>query len=159
MNRDEAMYVAQAIYKGVAEEVKKGGGGLRDEFDARFVQRYHDTGAKTYDALLMGEKVGSVTVKPDEPKPKTSFGVADYEALEDWYPGAEEAFWKFVVANLADFAEFWFLNTGEVPPGCEIKTVTPEPKEPTVTLRIDGKKVADVLGGLPGDMRPLLGGE
>ena len=107
----------------------------------------------------MGQKVGTVTVKPDEPKPKQVFEVVDLDALEDWLPEGEKQFYPFIVANMPEFARWWFDMTGEVPPGCSFETVTPEPKEPRVTLTIKPDKVAEVMGSLPGDMRPLLGGE
>lgn len=160
LNDDERMYVAQAVYKAVSAEVKTNQDNMRGEFDARFRERYRETGAKSYDALLMGEKVGTVTVKPDDPKPKASFEVYDFDALEDWYPQAEDGFSLFVVANLPDFAEWWFHRTGELPSGCRMRTSTAAPKEPTVTLRVDEHKVSEIMGGLPGGgVLPLLGGE
>ena len=156
LTSDERMYVAQAVFKAISQEVKTNQDNMRGDFDARFRERYHETGAKSYDALLQGQKVGTVTVKPDEPKSKAEFRIVDFDALEDWYPQAEDMFLQFVIANLPEFAEFYFMRTGEMPGGCTVETVTPEPKEPTVTLRIDEKKVADVMHGLPGDVLPLL---
>lgn len=150
MNSDERMFLAQGIYKAISAEVKTNTpGNMRGEFDRRYRDRYRETGAKSYDALISGSKVGSVTVKPDEPKPKTAFEVTDFDALEDWYTTAEDGFQMFVVANLPEFAEFWFHRTGEMPPGCDMVTTTPEPKEPTVTLRVDPEKVAKAVDGLP----------
>lgn len=161
MNSDEKMFVAQGIYKAISAEVKTNTpGNMRGEFDERYRQRYRETGAKSYDALIGGNKVGSVSVKPDEPKPKTAFEVVDFDSLEEWYPDAEDGFSMFVVANLPEFAEFWFQRTGEMPPGCELVTETPEPKEPTVRLTIDPQKVAQAVDGLPwNEVLKLEGGE
>ena len=162
LNEDEKVYIMQAVYKSMAEEMQTGKDNARGAFDARFRKLWRDAntnGNGSYNAMLMGQKVGTVTVKPDEPKPKQVFEVVDLDALEDWLPKGENQFFRFVVANMAEFARWWFDMTGEVPPGCSFETVTPEPKEPRVTLTIKPDKVAEVMGALPGDMRPLLGGE
>lgn len=159
LNDDERIYVMQAVYKSMAEEMTTGKDNARGEFDRRMRDDYVNLGIKTRDAMLMGQKVGTVTVKPDEPKPKQVFNVDDMDALEDWIPSCDGQFLQFIVMNMGQFAKWWLDMTGEVPPGCSLETVTPEPKEPRVTLTIKPDKVAEVMGALPGDMRPLLGGE
>ena len=153
LNDNERIYVMQAVYKSMADEMSTGKDNARGEFDERMRKKWRDAdtnGNGSYNAMLMGQKVGTVTVKPDEPKPKQVFDVVDLDALEDWIPTCEGQFLQFIATNMAQFAKWWFDMTGEIPPG---------PKEPRVTLTIKPDKVAEVMGALPGDMRPLLGGE
>ena len=159
LNDNERIYVMQAVYKSMADEMSTGKDNARGEFDRRMRDDYAKSGIKSRDAMLMGQKVGTVTVKPDEPKPKQVFDVVDLDELEDWIPTCEGQFLQFIAMNMGQFAKWWFDMTGEVPPGCSLETVTPEPKEPRVTLTIRPDKVAEAMGSLPGDMRPLLGGE
>lgn len=162
LSDNEKIYVMQAVYKAMADEMSTGKDNARGEFDERMRKKWRDAdtnGNGSYNAMLMGQKVGTVTVKPDEPKPKQVFDVIDLDALEDWIPTCEGQFLQFIAMNMAQFAKWWFDMTGEIPPGCSLETVMPEPKEPRVTLTIKPDKVAEVMGALPGDMRPLLGGE
>lgn len=162
LNDDEKIYVMQAVYKSMEAEMKTGKDNARGAFDERMRKVWRDAntnGKGSYNAMLLGQKVGTVTVKPDEPKPKQVFDVVDLDMLEDWIPTCEGHFLQFIVANMGQFAKWWFDMSGEIPPGCSMETVTPEPKEPTVMLTIKPDDVAEVMGSLPGDMRPLLGGE
>lgn len=158
-NEDEKMFIKQAIYKSVADDVKTGKANARGAFDERYRQRYRETGGKSYDALLVGRKVGTVSVVPDNPKPKPTFTVTDPDALDDWYATCEDAFREYIVSHMDDFAKWHFERTGELPDGCSFEMARPEPKEPTVRLSISVDDVVAALDALPGGVSiPMLGG-
>ena len=177
LNDNERMFVAQGIYKYIASAVDtkpKDGPNMRSEFNERYVSLYEQTGAKSFDAKVMGEKVGTVTVKPGEarePYDEPVFEVADADALNEWFASGADDASLFAAERMGEYAQWHFNRTGELPGGCEFKMrrVQPQQKPPTVTLRIDPEKVATtleshgMLGGavalaLPSIGNPLLEG-
>ena len=156
LNEDERIYVMEAVYKSMKSEMETGKrGNARGEFDKRMRRMYRTEGVKSRNAMLMGQNVGTVSVF--ETKPKDKFKVIDPDAFEDWLPEAEWFFPQFIMAKMNDFADMYMRITGENPPGCGF--VAQPQGEPIVRLDVKPEMVAEVMGALPGDMRPLLGGE
>ena len=133
LNEEQQLAVAQALYKRVGEMVStKNPDSLRNAVDAKYKQLYIDTGAKSFDVSIDGQKVGTYSLRFAKQKPSEvvrSFEIKDFMELAKWFSedveGAEMM--RFTALSLKDFAEWHFLETGELPGGCEIvESVTPE---------------------------------
>lgn len=168
MNDMERLYCAQAVMKMVAGETKTGNpDNLRGRCDAEMVERYHATGAKSYDALLNGQKVGTygVAVRHVKESRTAEMRPTDEAAFVTWLfddPDGNAWLMKFLDGGAADLMQVYFEETGEVPPGAElVEHVKPAHDEVAgTTLRVDERKVADAYGaGLPAAVAGLLAGE
>ena len=155
MNDKEKLIICQAIYSLVAERVAtKNPDNLRGQVDAEYKRLYEETGAKSFDAKLNGEKVGtySLTIsKPTDSKPKTDFVLVDAEAFKNWKDfGAVAHAYASEDVNMEDVAAYHFGKTGELPPGCELQEYivagNPGGEIERSTLKIDTEKVSEVLG-------------
>lgn len=162
----EKLAIAQAFMNAVgALTSTKEHGNLRDRVNAHMVELYDETGAKSFDVKLHGEKVGtySLTVsRPTESRTESLFGVADREAFAKW-PDFGAIAYNFALEHMQEVADWHFGMTGEIPGGCEVTEVT-YPGEAggevtRSTLRVDSEAVANVLGAeLPIAARMLLEG-
>lgn len=156
----ERAIVAQALYKGIAGVVStKDPGSLRHELDEHFLALYEQTGGKSYELKVAGQKVGtaSVTVKDGEYEEQQRENVADMGAFRSWCIDnglvKTEPDWAAVRRHMA--------VTGEVPDGMSVETVRVPVKSPVrrVTLRVDVAKVEGALGSrLAPAVAGLLGG-
>lgn len=146
LNNQEQLAIAQAMYKHFAALVStKDPDSLRAAVDDEMRQLYEQTGAKSFDVKLCGEKVGtySLTIAKDKPEStETRLQVNDGNALMQWC--ISEGF----AAPDMDAILQHFDKCGEVPDGCEAVTVT-IPADPgghvaRTTLKVDEVKVAEV---------------
>lgn len=137
----EKLAIAQAVYKTVAGIVStKEKDNLRGMCDKDAIANYLSTGAKSYDVRLMGEKVGTYSVRVSKPRHDERLKVVDMDAYVAWC--VENACMTTDDAQ----AERRFRETGELPDGCELEvTDTPETVA-GATLKVDEAKVADALG-------------
>lgn len=90
---------------------------MKYEVDSDFSAIYEETGIKSRDVKVDGEKVASLTWVPGkEPETRKTLSVIDQESLEKW---AEE---KGYVRRAVDMAKVsaWFMETGELPDGCDV---------------------------------------
>lgn len=168
LNNIEKLAIAQAFYNHVGSLVKtKEQDNLRGAVDAELTAIYEQTGAKSFDVKLLGQKVGSYSItvsKPKESKPDYQFKIADKEQFKNWedFKGAAM---DFALSNLEVIAEWAFGKSGEIPDGCEVKKVeipgTPGGTIERTALRVDTQAVVETLGGqLEAATRELLeGGE
>lgn len=157
--------IAQAVYKAVADEVStKNPDGLRGRMDSQVINDYMETGVKSRDLLINGEKVGTYSVKVSKAKPGVvtkQLAVNDPAHVALWAFENQDELREFVERNAGAFADYCFENYGEVPDGCEIVTTKsdPVPPQPTgTTLRVDPDKVGHAMAGqLPQAVAGLLG--
>lgn len=158
----EKLAIAQAFYKSIAEVVStKDPGNLRGTVDAHFRDLYEQTGAKSFDLKLFGEKVGTYSLTLAKPTPESKrldFEVSDKAAFMEWVKrsGMFQIDWDAIRAN--------FLDTGEMPEGCNIVEVitpgTPGGEVKNGSIRVNVSDVIDALGDyLPEASRLLLEGE
>ena len=148
----EKLAVAQAMYRACAAVVStKDPDSLRSLCDADMLENYASTGAKSYDMLVAGQKVGTYSVRVS--KARDELVVVDEHDMKRW--AIEQG---FIVPTVDwDAVKRHFAETGEVPDGCEVEH-TPERASGT-TLKVDETKVADALGAeLPAAVRGLLEG-
>lgn len=159
----EKLAVAQAFYSAVGGLVSTKGGTLRSAVNERFEELYGQTGAKSFDVRLLGEKVGTYSLTVSKPKPSTcevGLAVDDMGELIGWADAHDMIEVRVDMEAVAD----WFRETGQLPPGCRAEqTVTPaDPggKVTRSTLKVDGEAVIAALGRrLEGAAVALLEGE
>ena len=168
LNDVERLALAQALYKMAGELVDtKNPDSLRSEVDRNYRELYIKTGAKSFEIHLNGEQVGTYSIRVSKPKDAethTTFEVTDYEKLAKWFDTREEDGYceVFAAQNLAQFAEYVFEDSGEMPDGCELQTVvTPAIDKQYLggTLKVDVESVINAMGEqLPPSIAGLLEG-
>ena len=81
----ESLIIAQALFKALSAAVStKDPDNLRGRIDARAIESYLATGAKSFDLKLNGTKVGSFTVRLSKPVHRNGILVQDQEAYLAW---------------------------------------------------------------------------
>ena len=171
LNPVEQLVIMQAAYKAIGKEVSPQGCGLRSEVDSHYKDLYEKTGSKSFEVDLLGEEVGTMSIKFTKPKPEetcSEFKVTDYiklckrvVAMSDGYD--LEIMRKFVESRVGEFAEYYLNETGECLAGTDIVTevIPAKPKEYAgTTFRPNYDKVTDICrrsSKLPGIARLLLG--
>lgn len=155
LNPVEQLIIMQSAYEEIGKEVSTKGTGLRYDVDSHYRNIYEETGAKSFEVDLLGDNVGTISMKFSKPKPETTvqeFKVTDYIALCEKLSKLHESYdmeimRKFVEKQADVFAQYYFDETGECLPGCEVVTEV-KPAEPRqyigTTLRIDKSKVAEI---------------
>lgn len=141
----EKLAVAQAVYKVAANAVStKDPDSLRAQVDEYYRGMYEQTGAKSYDLKIGGEKVGTYSIKTTKEKNEQQLVVNDNDAFARWCAAND----CIKVINDFDKACDLFAETGEMPDGCELITkTTPEGLYAGSTLRVDPYKVNKQIGG------------
>lgn len=85
MTEMESLIIAQALYKVLSSAVStKDPDSLRGRIDARAIENYLSTGAKSFDLKLNGTKVGTFTVRLSKPVHRNGILVQDQEAYLAW---------------------------------------------------------------------------
>lgn len=125
---------------------------LRSRVDVRRRELFEQTGAKTSDVRLLGDKVGTYSIrmsKAVESRQGERFEVEDYAALAKFVTDeCGDYLMRYVASDLESFAAWYLDYTGEIPEGCVLKKyVTPavEPEYIGGTLKVDAAKVAEVV--------------
>ena len=153
----EKLAVAQAVYKMAASLVStKSPDSLRALCDADMRANYESTGAKSYDVTLDGQKVGTYSVKTSKASSKPTLEVVDMKAyvaycVENGYITTDDA-----------QVRMHLDESGEVPDGCEVRTVEKPGGYAGTVLKVDEEAVVAALGDalLPTVQQALLeGGE
>ena len=167
-NELEQLAILQALFNAIGEKVStKNPDSLRARIDEQYRELYEQTGSKSFDVKLMGDVVGTYSIRFTKDKAsetKLIFEVQDHEKLARWMysPAIEQVAWEYVALNLADFAEYYFTATGEMPEGCDVrKQITPAVEKAYMggMLKVDGESVANAIDlALPG-VAGLIAGE
>lgn len=144
-DRIAKLAVAQAVYKLSAEMVStKDPDNLRAYVDEYYRGLFEATGAKSFEIRIGGEKVGTYSVKVTKPKKQTVCDCYNPSAYRAWCE--EHGFVKTVIDE--DAAHAHFLETGEVPDGCNVSQVeTPGGQYAGGSVRVDIPAVNRALGG------------
>ena len=164
----EQLAVLQALYNAVGEKVStKNPDSLRARIDEQYRELYEQTGSKSFDVKLLGDVVGTYSIRFSKDKAsetKLIFEVQDHEKLARWLdsPAIEQVAWEFVALNLSDFAEYYFTSTGEMPDGCDIrKQIIPAVDKAYMggALKVDGESVANAIDMMLPGVAGLIAGE
>lgn len=139
----EKLAIAQWAYRKFAGLVStKDPDSLRGQADEAYRELYEQTGAKSYDLKLAGEKVGTYSLRvakaSDEPR----------VIVEDGY-----MFARWVYENHLDHLlkvdqkalDKWFLENGEQPDGCTVVNVHTPEHVTGGTLRVDERKMDELF--------------
>lgn len=157
MNKYEMLYAAKAVMKELDSEYKR----LERECKEELLDEYRRDGTDRKRSQLFGGKNAYMSVVEGKPSETAErFDVVDSQELADWMDRTRPDTDSFAAANLAQFAEWYFRETGEVPDGCRLLTYQTEPKEPTVRLMVKEDAVIPILresGMLQGGFQLLLG--
>ena len=166
LNNEERLYIMQAMLKAIGDETKtQKHGNLRWEVEQEIASQIPEKAEKaTISAEVFGEKVGTWSLRREPGKQEKSehrFEIKNPADVIAWVQTqeAQEFAAKFAVNNSAKFAEAYFYETGEMPPGCFVNVVTvPATREHVkATLRVTPQKVAKALGaGLPEAVNQML---
>ena len=112
---------------------------------------------------MFDPKAAWMTMKGGKPSEHVSrFQVTDPQKVVDWMDETRPETDSFASANLAQFAEWWFTNTGEMPDGCDVFEYDTEPVEPTPALTVKEAMVLPAIQAnqeLFGEVNQLLLGE
>lgn len=159
----EKLAIAQAFQNNVGDMTKRNAYNLRGEVDDYYRAIFEQTGAKSFDVNLLGNKVGTYTIQVGKGKPartETAFEIYDFDALKAWAAAND------CLKVDMDKVRALFTCDGEIPDGCTPITTeipeTPAGQIEKTTLRIDSGKVFEVIraaNALPDAVRPLLAGE
>ena len=85
MNDLQKLAIAQALYKAIAEAVgTKDPGSLRSRMDGQIIANYGETGAKNFDIMLNGMKVGTYSIRFSKAAHYHELIVKDREAFIEW---------------------------------------------------------------------------
>lgn len=167
----ERLAVFQALYNKIGKEVSTKGNSLRARADEYFYDMYQQTGAKSYDVKVLGETVGTYSLrfkKPTQAEVVKELQVTDFIELAQYFDKAEDAYEidmikNYVELDLEAYAKWYFEQTGECLPGTEFvgRFIEGHPKQyDGGVLKIDAMKVAQACehGQLQGVSQLLLGG-
>lgn len=112
-------FAVKAVLKRLEAEAKK----LENEVKDDLARRYMEDGTDRMRSPMFGSKAGSLSVVTQDPEPPElveKFQVVDASVLEDWYDEQKPETDGFAMDRLAEFAEWWFVQTGECPEGCTV---------------------------------------
>ena len=164
----ENLAIAQAIYKavGAAVDTKKPDN-LRGQADAQVMHLYEMSkqmgmAPKSIDLSVNGQKVGTMSVTEKQGTTKTVFDLTNVDNFTAWLAEFDQhdAIVQYVLDHGEDFCSWFVSETGEIPPGVDLRYVETPPKVGT-SLRVDPRKVAHALETeheLPGVLAGLLEG-
>ena len=155
----DVLVAAKATEKEFSKRVKA----LETECKEEFMERYRSDGTDRMRSTVFDSKAAWMTLKGGKPSEKvTRFQVNDIQAVIDWMDETRPDTDCFAQDNLAQFAEWHFMQTGECPDGCVVLTYDSEPVEPTPVLTVKEAKVLPMLEANPtllAEARTLLLGE
>ena len=167
----ERLAVFQALYNKIGKEVSTKGDSLRARADRYFYDMYEQTGAKSYDVKVLGETVGTYSLrfkKPTQTEIVKELQVTDYTELAEHFDKMDDTYEldmlkKYVGYDLEAYAKWYFDQTGECLPGTDYvgRLVDGKPKQyDGGVLKVDAEKIAEVCerGQLQGVSRLLMGG-
>lgn len=159
MDKFEVLFAAKAAEK----EVHKRVSALEDECKAEILEQYRTEGVDRRRSKVFDGKSAYITVQEGLPSEEaTRFDVVDMQALIDWMDETKPDTDCFAADNLAQFAQWYFNATGEVPEGCTLLRYMTEPKPPIAKLVVKEKPVLEALKEkalLAGEVNQLLLGD
>ena len=162
----ERLVVGQALFDKLGKMVStKDPDSLRVQADRNYKALFDETGAKTFELKIQGEKVGTYSIRQSKPKPSTvtkELRISDKaEAIRAAANMTEDIWYLFITQHIDDFAPWYARQTGEILDGCEwVEEVSPEIPSQYLggTLKVDSDAVTNAVKGLGGEIQKLLEG-
>ena len=155
----DTLFAAKAVSKEINARVNE----LEKECKAELLQEYKESGNDRKRSPMFGKEAGYIGIQEGKPSEHVvRFQLNDPDAFVDWMDEAKPETDTFAQANMAQFAEFWFHQTGECPEGCTVIEYDSEPGEPIVKLMVKEKVVLPMLqdnAGMLVEVNQLLLGD
>ena len=155
----DVLVAAKATEKEFSKRVKA----LETECKQEFMDEYRESGVDRKRSTVFDPKAAWMTLKGGKPSEKvTRFQLTEPDRFVDWMDENRPETDTFAQANMAQFAEFWFHQTGECPDGCQVITYDSEPVEPTPALTVKESMVLPALQenqNILGEVNRLLLGD
>lgn len=152
--------LAQALYKKVANLVStRDPESLRWQFDREILANYAESGAKSGEMRIGGEKVGTWSVVKGEPSSTRHWKVRDEDAVLDRLDADDL---RYFAKEHMDYLIEWMEDNGLEVPGLYHEDVRDPEKPPRVAIRLNDpdEVIETARRTLPPDhMRALLGGD
>lgn len=138
----EKLAIAQWAYKKFAGLVStKDPDSLRGQADETYRELYDQTGAKSYDIKIAGDKVGTYSLKVAKAKDEPRVIVEDGYMFARWvYENHLDHLFKVDQKALDKL----FYDSGELPDGCTVVNVHTPEHVSGGTLRIDERKMDEL---------------
>lgn len=151
--------IAQWAYKKFAGLVStKDPDSLRSKADEEYRRLYEQTGAKSYDIKVAGDKVATYSLKVAKAKDEPRVIVEDEYMFLRW---ASESHLVGTVLKVDQRAlDKWFSDSGELPDGCTVVNVHTPEHVTGGTLRVDERKMDELYahGLIAAPVRTMIGG-
>ena len=155
----DVLVAAKATEKEFAKRVKA----LETECKAEFVENFKATGNDRMRSTVFDGKAAWMTMKGGKPSEHVvKFQMTDPQEVIEWMDENRPETDSFAQDNLAQFAEWWFVHTGECPDGCTVIEYESEPVEPVPALTVKEAMVLPALQENPnllGEVNTLLLGD
>lgn len=136
----QKLSIAQALYKKLAQIVStKDPDSIRAMVDDTIRANYESTGAKSYDIMLMGDKVGTISVKSSKASKSVDLHIVDMDAYVQW------CIQNSCIDTDDAQAKRKFLETGELPDGCEVVEYEKPAGYSGTVLRIEEDTIIDMV--------------
>ena len=154
----EKLAIAQWAYKKFAGLVStKDADSLRGQADEAYKELYEQTGAKSYDIKVAGDKVGTYSLKVAKAKDEPRVIVEDEYMFARW---VDENHLGHLLKVDQKALDKLFYDSGELPDGCTVVNVHTPEHVSGGTLRIDERKMDELYahGLIAAPVRTMIGG-
>lgn len=143
----EQLAIMQALYKVVGAAVgTKDPDNLRGQVDETLMDSYFETGAKSFDLRVNGEKVGTASVKVQKGYKTQTLQIEDYDAYEKWLDGEGSDYRDILVQQYGEKILSLAMADGVLPDGCAVVNLSTSDKVVGTTIRVDPQKVYEAAG-------------
>ena len=162
----ERLLIAQSLYSKLGSicstKGSRGGDGLRAQMDEQYKALFEQTGAKSFAMRFNGEPVATYSISTTSAKSGEEtvvFDLVDNDAYDEWLGSLDslDLILNFVDSKGTEFCEYMLRETGEVPPGVEMR-VERTPDEPGGKYRcgmIKDLKADRVLESMDAERLPV----
>ena len=163
----ERLALVQALYNHFGKYVStKDPDSLRSIADREYKALFEQTGAKSFEVRINGEKVGTYSIRVSKGKPETTsreLYPVDRDKFREFIADIPtQVIYEYITTNPSDFAWWYVTNTGEVPGGWDWVEETIPAEEPAYmggTLKVNAEDVANAIRSLNPGLAGLLEGE
>lgn len=132
--------------KAAVKEINARANAFEQAAKSQMLEEYKTTGNDRKRSPMFGKEAGYLGIQEGKTSEHvTRFQLVDPDAFVDWMDEAKPETDTFAMANMADFAEFWFHQTGECPDGCTVVEYESEPGEPIAKLVVKEKVVIEKM--------------
>ena len=135
---------------------------VRGLVDAAYMQLWEQTGGKSFEMRIRGQKAATYSVRTTSEKHKKVYDLKDPDAFDSWMATDDALDLRddYVNEHVEDFVRFVIESIGEIPDGVEVRDITISNEgeySNGAVLNFKPKVVLDALGAdLPAAVAGLL---